>query len=425
MQINILSIFPEYFHSPLSCGLMAKARDRGLLEIKLVNPRDFSLDKHKSVDDRPYGGGPGMVMALDPLIKAVESISEPGKVITLSPQGRIFNQEMALELADFENLTLICGRYEGIDDRFQDLIDSEPVSLGDFVLNGGEGAALCLIEAVARLQPEFMGCQDSARYDSFSQGILEYPHYTRPANYRGLSVPEVLISGDHARVEKWRRTKALERTLDNRPELLENAKLTKEDCQILAALPRLRQGRNLYLALIHYPVLNKDGHVTTVSLTNLDIHDIGRVCTSYGLGGFFLISPLKDQQRLARRLINHWLNGYGQVAIPDRAKAVQNITILDSWQEAITKVRERAGQDPYVIATSAKNSNRMVFKQVRQVLDHRPVLLLFGTGFGLSSAVMQQADAVLRPIRYLDSYNHLSVRSAVSVIIDRILKDYY
>ncbi|MFO7802103.1 MAG: tRNA (guanosine(37)-N1)-methyltransferase TrmD [Desulfovermiculus sp.] len=423
MHFHILTIFPEYFDSPLECGLMGKARERGVFSVSLVNPRDFASDRHRSVDDRPYGGGPGMVMSLQPLLRAVDSLSNPGRVVLLCPQGEPFTQAKAQDLAREESVTLVCGRYEGIDARFSRLVGAEHVSIGDFVLNGGESAAVCVLEAVTRLQSHYMGCSESTQEESFSSGLLEYPHYTRPPEYAGLSVPSVLLSGDHARIAAWRREQALSVTRRCRADLLQHAHLSRRDMEFLRTQPRVRPGRNLYVALVHWPVLNKQGEISAVSLTNLDIHDIARVCHTYGVGGYYLTTPLQDQQALAARLLDHWRIGEGQKANPDRASAIHKVAVCDDVEQVVAHVRERTGQEPWIVATSARDEGGVPCSAVRQRLTKQPVLLLLGTGSGLAAQVLETAQEILRPIRCFDTYNHLSVRSAAAIAVDRILGD--
>jgi tRNA (guanine37-N1)-methyltransferase len=422
MRFSVITIFPEFFDSPLSCGLLSKAREKGLVEFAFVNPRDHSTDRHRNVDDRPYGGGPGMVMAVDPLRRALATLSPGARVVMLSPKGRPLTQALARELAGEEELALLCGRYEGIDARLEELCPIESVSVGDFVLNGGETAALCLIEAVGRLIPDFMGKDESADEESFSSGLLEYPHYTRPEEYEGLRVPEVLASGHHGRVAAWRREKSLETTLALRPDILSHATLTDDDIKYLRGLSRIRPGRNLYVALVHYPVENKSGQTITTSLTNLDLHDIARVSCTYGLGGYYVCTPVTDQQELARTLIGHWREGYGLTANPDRGTALGRVRVVDLLDDAIADIAGRTGRKPRVVATSAK-AGTMTFGQVSAWLREEPVLLVLGTGHGLRREVLEGADGMLRAIRFMDRYNHLSVRSAASIMVDRLLGD--
>jgi tRNA (guanine37-N1)-methyltransferase len=222
MLVEIVTIFPGFFASPLATGLLGKAAERGLVEIRLHDLRQWAGDRHRSVDDTPFGGGAGMVMLPGPWFEALDALEAegPAHVVLLAPDGRRFDQRAAERLAGERRLVLCCGRYEGIDERVRSRVD-EVLSIGDFVLAGGEAAALVVLDAVARLVPGVMGNTASAADESFAAGLLEYPQYTRPAVYRGLEVPEVLRSGDHAAIARWRRTQAIERTRRLRPDLLD------------------------------------------------------------------------------------------------------------------------------------------------------------------------------------------------------------
>jgi tRNA (guanine37-N1)-methyltransferase len=246
MHISVITIFPEIFTAYLDESIMKRARDKGLIRMDVHNLRDFSVDKHRTVDDYPYGGGPGMVMKPEPLSKAIEHIKSDGAetlTIMLTPQGRLFNQQAAEELSrEKRRLLFICGRYEGIDDRVRQLHADEEYSIGDYVLTGGELPALVIIDAAVRLVPGVVGDEESLREESFTWGILDYPHYTRPPEWRGLKVPEVLLSGDHGRVAKWRRREALKRTLMRRPDLLEKAPLTDEDYRVISEIKEEADG---------------------------------------------------------------------------------------------------------------------------------------------------------------------------------------
>lgn len=236
MIFDILTLFPEACQAYLDASILGRARKAGLINVRLTNVRDFAHDRHHTVDDAPYGGGDGMVMMPGPLMEAVESLpAEPaGPVIMLTPQGRPFDQDLAGELARNERLVMVCGRYEGVDERARLLAADLEISLGDFVLSGGELAALCVVDAVSRLLPGVLGAEGSAANDSFMDGLLEHPHYTRPAEFRGMAVPEVLLSGNHAAIARWRRKESLRRTLLRRPELLAGAGLGPEDEKLLA-----------------------------------------------------------------------------------------------------------------------------------------------------------------------------------------------
>jgi len=228
MRIDILTLFPQVFQTPLSCSILKRAQDQRLVEIVLTDIRDFATDNYRKVDDKPYGGGPGMVMMPGPVFDCTEHVRklspEKGRVILLTPQGQKFNQAKAIELSAEKRLILIAGKYEGFDERIRTGLGAEQISVGDFVLSGGELAAMVIIDAVVRLLPGALGDEESAKDDSFSAGLLEYPQYTRPEVFRGMRVPDILLSGDHAKITRWRREQALERTKKWRPDLLEDAK---------------------------------------------------------------------------------------------------------------------------------------------------------------------------------------------------------
>ncbi len=239
MQFDIITIFPEYFKSPLDTAVLKKAQKKGLIQIRVINLRDFATDKHKTIDDRPFGGGEGMVFKPEPLYRAIDSLRKEAPmpwVIYLSPQGRLLTQEIAEELQKKRRLVLICGRYEGIDERIREHCVDDEISIGDYIVFGGEVAALVVIEVVSRFVPGVVGCKDSVEKDTFAQGLLKYPQYTRPREFCGWKVPEVLLSGDHAKIAKWRRQKSLEITLKRRPDLLKKANLTEEDKAFLQKL---------------------------------------------------------------------------------------------------------------------------------------------------------------------------------------------
>jgi tRNA (guanine37-N1)-methyltransferase len=225
MRIDILTLFPEMFASPLNYSILKRAQEQGRVAIALTNIRDFATDKYRKVDDKPYGGGPGMVLMPGPVFDCFEYVerldSHRGRVLLLTPQGDRFTQARARELAQAPRLILIAGRYEGFDERIRTGLGAEPISVGDYILNGGELPAMIVVDAVVRLLPGALGDEDSAKEDSFSEALLEYPQYTRPEVFRGMKVPEVLLSGDHGKIAQWRRRQALERTQQWRPDLLQ------------------------------------------------------------------------------------------------------------------------------------------------------------------------------------------------------------
>jgi tRNA (guanine37-N1)-methyltransferase len=270
MKFDVITIFPEFFRGPLDYGIVRRAREAGLVQVHIHDLRAFTEDKHRTVDDRPFGGGEGMVLKPEPIFACVESLGMPCReerlkpgaresVILLSAGGRIFNQAMAEELSALERVAIVCGRYEGVDERVAEQLADREVSIGNFVLSGGELAAALMVDATTRLLPGALGNQDSSRQESFSTpatepartdewgrklpistmvsgGLLDYPHYTRPAEFDGMGVPEVLLEGNHEQIRRWRRRKALEKTLHNRPDLLEGAALSEEDTRWIAEI---------------------------------------------------------------------------------------------------------------------------------------------------------------------------------------------
>lgn len=239
MKINVFTLFPEVFQPYLETSILKRAIQNQLVKVYLNNIRSWTVDKHHITDDQPYGGGGGMVMKPEPIFTAVERVLGEGfdyPIILLTPQGRLFDQTVAYELSEQRELALICGRYEGVDERVRQHLVTDEISIGDYVLSGGELPAMVVIDAIVRLLPGALGDPAGARQDSHSSGLLEYPHYTRPADFRGWEVPEVLSSGDHARIDRWRREQALRRTSERRPDLLEKAELSEEDQAFLETL---------------------------------------------------------------------------------------------------------------------------------------------------------------------------------------------
>jgi tRNA (guanine37-N1)-methyltransferase len=240
MRIDILTIFPQMFEVPFGTGIFKRAIDNGLVTVNPVNIRDYTHDKHHTTDDYPYGGGAGMVMKPEPIFEAVEAIKEglddknvDLPVVLLSPQGRLFSHEVARELAQHAHIVLICGHYEGVDERVAEHLATDVISIGDYVLTGGELPAMVVADAVLRLVPGVLGSEESPLEDSHAGGLLEYPQYTRPADFRGWKVPEILLSGNHAQIAKWRREQIIKRTLEKRPELLDKAELGQEDKKLV------------------------------------------------------------------------------------------------------------------------------------------------------------------------------------------------
>ncbi|HZD42354.1 MAG TPA: tRNA (guanosine(37)-N1)-methyltransferase TrmD, partial [Terriglobales bacterium] len=363
IHFTVISIFPSLVASSLDHSILKKAREKGILSVSIIDPRDHASGRHRITDDYPYGGGQGMVMKPEPLVAAIEAAKHKfphSRVILLSPRGRVFDQAAAARLAQAENLALVCGRYEGVDERVRAFCDEE-LSIGDFTLSGGEPAATVIIDAVARLIPGVLGNEKSAEEDSFSDGLLEYPQYTRPEEYRGMKVPEVLLSGDHARVNQWRRVMSVRLTAERRPDLLAQAELTKEEKEQV-----LHCRAPLYLALLHHPVYDKNGQVVTTAVTNMDIHDIARAARTYGARAFYVVTPVRPLQKLALKIIAHWQSGYGSQYNATRKEALALVRIKDGLDDVLIDLDRDHGEKPCLVVTSAKRgSHRTSFARLR------------------------------------------------------------
>lgn len=412
MKISIITAFPELMRSYLAASVLGRGIAAGRLEVCVIDIRDFAEGDYRQIDDYCYGSG-GMMLMAEPLSKALASVSAAAKpyVVYPSPQGTHLYQELVEDLSRREHLAIICGHYEGVDERFtQKYVDME-ISLGDFVLTGGEMPAMAIVDAVSRLIPGVVGKNSSVTEDSFYSGMLDTPHYTRPAEWQGERVPEVLMNGDAKAIDRWRRRRSVERTLDRRPDLAARAGM----------IPWLSGGA--YVMEVHYPVLDKRGEKSSTAITGMDLHDIARACRTYGIKKYLLVTPLAQQREMAKRIAGHWTSGWGAEYNPDRKEAFSTLKIFASVQKALAWVGEREKKKPFTIATTAKRhagaQHWLTLKREILRQDHSPILI-FGTGWGLHDEVIESADAVMTPIiGGRDGWNHLSVRSAVSITLDR------
>jgi tRNA (guanine37-N1)-methyltransferase len=430
MRFTVVTIFPEMFASVLEASILGRARTAGLIEVDFVDPRDFTTDRHRTVDDAPYGGGPGMVMKVEPLVAAIESVTANGGEaphrVLLTPTGAPLEQRRVRALAGRGHLVLVCGRYEGIDERVSELAIDEEISLGDFVLTGGELAAMTLIDAVARYVPGVLGEAASTDEESFSAALLEYPQYTRPARFRDREVPAVLTSGDHERIRRWRRARSLERTARRRPDLWARHRLGDEDRTLWAAMPELHVAARTWVALVHHPVHDRTGDVVTTAVTNFDVHDIARSAATYGLAGYLLITPVAAQRDKVDRILQVWA-GEDARGGDYRLEALGRVRTAASLPEAIAAI----GGDPRVVLTTADSDRFEGLPRVSpedlvaaaRDQPQRPVLLVLGTGWGLTEETKSLADQVLEPVGGRPAFNHLSVRSAAAALLDRLFGD--
>ncbi len=411
MRVDILTIFPSLFDSFLGESLLRKAIDKEILDIRVHDIRAFTENKHGNVDDIPYGGGAGMVMAAQPIVSALESLKKEGnpRTVLLTPRGKPFRQRDAVRLAKEERLILVCGRYEGVDERITSQIDEE-ISIGDFILNGGEVAAMAVVESVFRLLPGAVGSPESLESESFEENLLGYPQYTRPEEFRGEKVPDVLLSGHHKKIDRFRMERRIERTVQMRPDLLERSADAK------------RGGINFSIALVHYPVLGKDGRVITASITTIDIHDIARVARTYGAKSAFIVTPVEEQRKLATRLKEHWMEGdLLKGEFERRVEALGILQPASSVGEMISIVKRRA-KKVKMLATSAEESDNAVSADewLFTADEADEWIILFGTAYGLAPELMKQADSRLEPVVGAGEFNHLPVRGAFAIITDRL-----
>jgi tRNA (guanine37-N1)-methyltransferase len=433
MKFTVVTILPELIEPALTAGVVGRAKQAGTIEVGCVNPRDFTSDKHRTVDDTPYGGGPGMVMKPEPLLAAIAKAGEgagQGHRILLSPGGTPLTQARVQELAKLDHLVLVCGRYEGVDQRVIDSAIDEELSIGDYVLSGGELGALVIIDAVARLVPGVLGEPRSADDESFSAGLLEYPQYTRPVelvrdpadqsgNVIDSGVPTVLAGGNHAAINAWRRLQAMQRTATRRPDLWRRYRASKAETK---AFPPL--AARTHLALVHHPVVDRAGTVITTALTNFDIHDLARSSMTYGLAALHLITPVTSQRDKAEHIARLWM---GDDQGEHRARALELVRTADAIETAIATLEAETGQPPVVVATSAKATSFPAAPRrtpdelvAEHALDPRPLLILLGSGWGLADSLIPSVSRILTPIEGASDWNHLSVRSAGAVLLDRL-----
>ncbi|MGQ0793098.1 MAG: tRNA (guanosine(37)-N1)-methyltransferase TrmD [Deltaproteobacteria bacterium] len=430
MKFDILTIFPRFFESPFSFGILKRAQTSGLIEIETRDIRAFAEDRHRTVDDAPYGGGGGMVMKPEPLGRAIEAAKcGGGKTITIltTPQGERFSDKIAEELSSYERIILICGRYEGIDERIREVYVDREISIGDFIVSGGEYAAAAIIDAVSRYIPGVLGNEMSPFDDSFRHGLLEHPQYTRPEVYKDRTVPEALLSGNHREIEAWKRAQGIQRTAERRADLLDRARLSTEEQRWIRGFKKENPPSfRAYIALIHHPVYNKSLEIVSTAFTNLDVHDIARAGKTYGIEAFFLVHPVEEQRSLAERVIRHWMDGPGVAYNPTRNDAMRIIKIKKTIEETLEEIEALEGAKPKVVVTDGRpRANSIGYGELREQMwsGGGSYVILFGTGWGLAESVMARADFALKPIEGTGEYNHLSVRSAAAIILDRLFSD--
>ena len=420
MKFTVVTLLPELISLG---GVVGRARDAGLFELATVNPRDFTHDKHRTVDDTPYGGGVGMVMKPEPLLAAIAQAG-PGHRIYLSPGGTPLTQRRVRELSQKDHLVLVCGRYEGIDQRAIELGIDEEISIGDYVLSGGELGALVVLDAVARYVPGVLGEATSVDDESFSAGLLEYPQYTRPLELEGKPVPAILTSGNHAAIAAWRRTQAMQRTAERRADLWQAFAPSAADGKLLAKVGATPLHTRSHIALVHHPVVDRNAKIVTTALTSFDVHDIARSSMTYGLAGYHVVTPVTSQRDKAAFIADQWM---GDAQGEHRARALALVRAAASVEDVIAELEAAYKLPPVVVASSARRESfptaaRRTAAQLVSELSFlpNPMLLLLGTGWGLADALIPSVSRVLAPIDGTSDWNHLSVRSAAAILLDRM-----
>lgn len=420
LRFQVLTLFPELFQNFIQHGLINRAVESRAVSVEPIQLRDYAVNKQGQVDDTPYGGGSGMVLRPDaafPALEAAKAADPNALVILPSPRGKQFSQKLAHELiagcqARNGGLIFLCPRYEGVDQRVIDECVDLEISIGDYILMGGESAAQVMIESLARLLPGVLGNPESTTGESFESGLLEYPQYTKPQVFKDQAVPEILLSGHHENISAWRRERAVEVTVERRPDLIAEAPVT---CDVS-------------IALIHHPVRDKRGDTITSSITNIDVHDIARTAKTFGLSTYYVVHPTKTLRRLVTKICDHWAGGFGLRYNPNRTEALEVVSVVTDLDDAIMNVETRTGMLPVIVTTSAQPGKSVMTPaelRARMRTDKRPHLILLGTGWGLHQAIMDRADIQLEPILGPTDYNHLSVRSAAAITLDRLFHRKY
>ena len=439
LHITIITVFPELHETFVATSLLGRAQEQGLLRISTLKLSDFVPVK-KRIDTPSCGPGAGMVIKAEVAQAALEHAYEQhgkGTTIFFSPQGRVLDSRGVQELAQAcvggaakvrsergadapRHVVLLCGRYEGVDARIEEAYADHIVSIGDYVLMGGDLPAQVLLEAVLRYVPGVVGKAASVEYDSFTGPFLDYPAYGQPVTWNDKSVPEVLLSGDHAKIDAWRKDDACRRTLRTRFDWLRAQELSRED---VSYVQERMPGH--YAVLMHDQVLigRKEQKPGQTSVTTIDVHDIARSCATYGLKKFFIVTPLYEQQKQLEVFFSFWHTSKGKDYNVNRFEAMSLVQVCSSLAEVEEKIERLEGTRAVKVATSAKphaETMTIHYNDQEEVWRHeRPVLILFGTGQGLVSELVGACEYVLAPVFGFSNYNHLSVRCAVAIIFDR------
>ena len=425
MNISILTLFPDLYTSFLGSSLIGRARKEERVAIETVSLFDFSEPK-KRIDAPTFGPGPGMLIKPEIVEKAISASEKSyGKAyrIFFSPHGKKLDQDglqaLAKKFSEKKHIMFVCPRYEGLDARVEQYYADEVISIGDYVLMGGDLPAMVTMEGFLRYLPGVVGKDASVEQDSFSGPFVDFPHYTEPVEWKGMKVPDVIRSGNHAEIEKWREEQAAQRTAVGHFDWARSCWLTDHDKKLLR-----KNIPSHYVALLHSNVLLRDGQAGTTSVTSLDLHDIARSARTYGMERYFIVTPLQDQQKMVRKMLDFWKSEWAITYNPHRHEAVERVELVSHLDAVIDQIEKEEGKKPLIIATSAREPGGELisyYDQEKIWKQDRPVLFLLGTGGGISPELVKKADFTLLPIEGLTDFNHLSVRSAAAVILDRWL----
>lgn len=429
MNCSIVSVFPELYTPFLSTGILQKAIQKKTLAFDIHSFFEY-MDKKERIDAPTFGPGPGMLIkpeVVEDFIENQENKFGRGIRIFFSPHGTTLNQHVLKKIiekaAPLNHMIFVAARYEGIDARVEEEYADFILSVGQFVAMGGDLPAMLCIESLTRLIPGVLGNEDSIKNDSFQGALVDYPEFTQPIIWHSKEVPEIIRSGDHEKIRQWRLQQATKRTVRHHFSWLREQPLSKEiKKNINNIMPKH------YIGLLHNDiVVDHNGRVGHTSITSTDIHDIARSARTYNIEHYFLISELVDQQKIAKVLLDFWQEGSGIEYNNNRHQALQHVSVVDTLEATLQEIEKKTRQKPLIVVTSARDSEHSKIP-VLSYTDHeilwesgRPLLLLFGTGKGISEKIMQKADFILEPVVGLSEFNHLSVRSAVAIILDRLL----
>lgn len=427
MKISVLTLFKELYQPFIATSLLRKAHEEGLVSIDIQSLFSFCQPKER-VDSPTFGHTAGMLIRPDIIEKALEQQAEQhGKPYTIffSPKGKLLTQYELKRIYEkaltYNHVALVAPRYEGVDARVEQEYADEVISIGNFVLMGGDIPAMVFLEGFLRLLPGVVGDKESVDRDSFTGALVDYPEYTAPVEWHGLTVPAIVRSGNHKAIEQWRTQQALEATVFDHFDWLRAHRLPanlKEQAQSIMPAH--------YCALMHDEVCLPNNQIGTSSVTSIDLHDIARSAHTYGLKHYFIVTPLDDQQKIVKTILNFWHTSVGQEYNPHRSQAVAQMSVEINLTAAIEAIEKNEGIKPIVIATAARTvgnaaKNITYHDQHKVWQSKRPVLLVFGTARGLSQAVLDRCDYILEPLYGFSKFNHLSVRSAAAIIFDRWL----